>query len=323
MLVPGKPIADLPWMQDADETVRFRIDDRKVDVTYSTNSLGFVERQFGPQPPPGTVRVAVLGDSHAVCNQVPEESRWPRVLENALARRLGKPAEVLSFGVAPSWTAMQYEVMRRYVVDSHPDLVLLEIDTGDLPESVLEGTSWERYRGTLIHYRTEGGRQEAEGRVDKFHYGIKVPALRLSCLVRTVDTLLRGDNRVNVPVEGEPNGPRPSDEEARRRVGNWLGRIEALAAEHGIRVLIVWYTIDDPKAAPRLEEFARGHHCPQGNAAVDAGPWWRGEHADPVLLIPNDGHLNAEGCRRFGEWLAPRVESILRSLSGPAGAAPK
>jgi lysophospholipase L1-like esterase len=89
------------------------------------------------EKPPGTLRIAILGDSCTEALQVPvEETFWarlPRELAScpALAGHPGKSVETLNFGVSGYGTAQELLTLRTRVFKYHPDLVLLAFYTGN------------------------------------------------------------------------------------------------------------------------------------------------------------------------------------------------
>lgn len=98
------------------------------------NSAGFRDREHALRKPPNTFRIAVLGDSYAEALQVPLEKTFWSVLERELHTCdvfAGKTVEVLNFGVSGYGTAQELLVLRHYVWDYEPDLVLLAFTTGN------------------------------------------------------------------------------------------------------------------------------------------------------------------------------------------------
>ncbi|HXO19587.1 MAG TPA: SGNH/GDSL hydrolase family protein [Thermoanaerobaculia bacterium] len=101
------------------------------------NSDGLRDREHALAKPPGTVRIAVLGDSCAEALQVPVEATFWHLLEARLAacptcRTLaGRPVEVLNFGVSGYGTAQELLTLRGQVWKYRPDIVLLAFYTGN------------------------------------------------------------------------------------------------------------------------------------------------------------------------------------------------
>jgi len=98
-------------------------------VWIQINSHGFRDRERSLAKPPDTFRIAVLGDSFAEAFQVDLDKTFWSVMERHLAERWkshGCRVEVLNFGVSGYGTAQQLEMLRHYVWDFQPDLVLLQ-----------------------------------------------------------------------------------------------------------------------------------------------------------------------------------------------------
>ncbi len=84
--------------------------------------------------PPGTFRIAVLGDSYAEALQVPYEKSISGVLESELNGRPPAPGtrfEVFNFGVSGYGTAQEFLTFRHRALDYDPDLAILLITTGN------------------------------------------------------------------------------------------------------------------------------------------------------------------------------------------------
>jgi hypothetical protein len=101
---------------------------------FSINRVGFRDRDHEMRKPPGTIRIAVLGDSFVEALQVPASDRLTEVLERNLqeaAAATRRRIEVLNFGVSGHGTAQQLQVLRHYVWDYQPDIVLLAFFAGN------------------------------------------------------------------------------------------------------------------------------------------------------------------------------------------------
>lgn len=90
------------------------------------NSHGYRDHEWAVEKPPGTVRIAFLGDSYIAAMEVPEEQRISELIEarlNAECRGAGvKNFEVLNFAVTGYATAQLLDTMEhrasRFAVDS-------------------------------------------------------------------------------------------------------------------------------------------------------------------------------------------------------------
>lgn len=90
-----------------------------------TNSLGLRDRERQLQAAPGTVRLAVLGDSFTFGFGVEAEEAYPAVLERLLIEEIGPRFEVLNFGVGGYSTRDELVVLAHKVRPFKPRLVLV------------------------------------------------------------------------------------------------------------------------------------------------------------------------------------------------------
>ncbi len=98
------------------------------------NSRGQRDREHEFAKPPGTFRIAVLGDSYAEALNVPMEKAFWSVLERSLDRTPavgGKRVEVLNFGVSGFGTAQELMALRSRAWRYDPDMVVLAFLTGN------------------------------------------------------------------------------------------------------------------------------------------------------------------------------------------------
>jgi hypothetical protein len=110
------------------------------EALVATNALGFRDGDHVPDKPPGTLRIAVLGDSFTEAVQVPLGETWWRVMAAHLEGPgcdAGSEAEVLSFGVSGYSTAQSLLAWRAHARRFAPDVVLLAFFIGnDLTENL-------------------------------------------------------------------------------------------------------------------------------------------------------------------------------------------
>lgn len=98
------------------------------------SSEGLRDREHGKAKPPGTLRIAVLGDSYVEALQVLPEENFPSVMERELGGCLapsGRKAEAINFGVSGYGTAQDLLMLRHRAWDYAPDVVVLAITTGN------------------------------------------------------------------------------------------------------------------------------------------------------------------------------------------------
>ena len=98
------------------------------------NAAGFRDRDRDLVPPPGGLRIAVLGDSFTEARHVAQEETFAAVAERELsgcAALAGRHAELLNFGVSGYGTVQELLLLRERVWDWHPDEVVLAFFVGN------------------------------------------------------------------------------------------------------------------------------------------------------------------------------------------------
>ncbi len=111
----------------------------------SINSVGMRDVEHAVTKPPGTYRIAILGDSYAEALQVSRDQAFWAVMGKQLggcAALGGAKVEVLNFGVSGYSQTQELMVLQDKVWRYQPDLVLLAVLTGnDISDNVPELTS--------------------------------------------------------------------------------------------------------------------------------------------------------------------------------------
>lgn len=104
-------------------------------LTYvKINSHGFRDREHTIAKLPGTIRIAVLGDSYVEAFQVSLEKTFWAVMEQKLQERpqyAKSKVEVLSFGVSGFSTARELILLQKRVWQYSPDVIILLITTAN------------------------------------------------------------------------------------------------------------------------------------------------------------------------------------------------
>ncbi len=95
------------------------------------NNVGMRDSAITIAKPPGTLRVALLGDSLTESLQVPMEKTFGKVMERQLSEELHKPVQVLNFGVSGYSTAQEYILLKSKVLQYKPDIVLVCYNSRD------------------------------------------------------------------------------------------------------------------------------------------------------------------------------------------------
>jgi hypothetical protein len=95
-------------------------------VPVSTNGVGFRDREWAVDKPPGTRRIALLGDSFIEGIQVPIERTVSRQIESRLQARFPRRRiETLNFGVSNYSVGQYLMVFDEYVRRFQPDYVVV------------------------------------------------------------------------------------------------------------------------------------------------------------------------------------------------------
>jgi hypothetical protein len=107
---------------------------REGETYIKINSAGLRDREHSPVKPPGTLRIAVLGDSFAEALQVPMEAAFWAIAERKLQgceAMGGRRVEMINFGVSGFSTARELITLRRRVWQYSPDIVVLLVTTSN------------------------------------------------------------------------------------------------------------------------------------------------------------------------------------------------
>lgn len=271
---------------------------------YTDEGRGWVEvNRFGfrgPAPrvekPPGTYRIALLGDSQAEALQVDFADTFGEVLERRLAEcpalaagaALGSDAvqrvEVLNFGVSGYGTAQALLTLRHAAAAFEPDLVLLALYTGNDVRNNLEEIERDPGRpyfrladeGELVlddSFRDSPGFRRRDSSAGRAAYA----ALDRSRLAQAAKAFwsARRDRRAAAEAEAR------ATEQA--GAGERSGAAEhPEAAEH-------------PDAAEPLAELGLDNavYRPPGDAAAD--PWHRAWEVTEALILALDREAAARG----------------------------
>ncbi|MEP6687657.1 MAG: SGNH/GDSL hydrolase family protein [Gemmatimonadales bacterium] len=101
--------------------------------------------------PPGTLRIALLGDSFIEAFEVAFDSTVGQVLARRLSALRGAPVEVLNFGVGGYGTTQELLTLRAQVWKYTPDLVLLAVTTGNDITDNYRPLSQDSYRPYYVY----------------------------------------------------------------------------------------------------------------------------------------------------------------------------
>jgi hypothetical protein len=120
------------------------------------SAQGLRDREHAIPKPPGTLRIAVLGDSFAEALQVDQSETFWSLLERDLVACPalgGRPVEVVNLGVSGYGTAQELLALEHKGLRFEPDLVLLLFTTGN----DVRNNSKPLQRGGRPYARVENG----------------------------------------------------------------------------------------------------------------------------------------------------------------------
>jgi len=322
------------------------------------NGYGFRQGNRSPAKPPGTYRVAVLGDSFVEAFQVPDEQTFCAQLEHRLqACRTwaDRRVEVLNFGVSGYGTAQELLMLRHYVWQYEPDVVVLAFFAGnDLRNNSAE---LEPYQ-VRPFYHLQADQLVLDDSFRQHPDYRKAQTAWVRCKVRLTDHLrtlqlvyaLRDAWRQQSVASSPGAGPgvdlsalaEPRDRawrEAWELTERLLAETAAEAARHRVRFVLMTVS-SDVQVHP--DEGVRAAACRQLGVrdlfyAERRLEQWGREHAIPVVTLaeplsryasthgvylhgfantpPGTGHWNADGNRVAAELVADAIGGAVPSES--------
>jgi lysophospholipase L1-like esterase len=271
--------------------------DEDNEVHASINSKGFRGPERAFEAPPGTARIAFLGDSFTLGIGVRDEHTLPASFERALRTR-HPDAEVLNFGVSGSSTGDQIEMLEKYVLSFHPDAVVLVLFLNDADRL---GTIRYMSRGRLFR----------ELRAHSWFVNALVGGAEKRLLHRKMVT-----HFLDGYVEGRPGWEAMKAEIER----GWV-----LSEARGFRLVVALYPVlvhlDERYPFTAIHDTV-GHYCRSiGVPFVDLFPAFLGKEDVALWVHATDQHPNEVAHRLAGELLAKRFdrEQLFRRRLGGSG----
>lgn len=266
-----------------------------------TNSLGYRDDEWTEAKPPGTLRVALVGDSVVFGPFVAEEKTYARLVEDALTAALfpggGGRVEALNFGVPGYNSAQEAEVFASRVFRFAPDAVVVGyVGNDDQMPTFIEDILGKEGDGLL-------------GRSALFQELASKSKEEKRRLVRESPEVVMDER---VPEKYRRMVGWPAVERALRRMG-------AVASEKKTPVLV---TVYESEAGPKYEPHPRARRHAQiealsrelgfdyldmsavlGGIARERG--W--QDIVPLWVSPRNGHMNEEGHALFAAALSRRL----------------
>lgn len=242
---------------------------------------------FEVAKPPGTLRVAAVGDSFTFGQGVEMEHAFVSVAEASLAAE-GRAVQMLNFAVPGHGTPQAVAQVRHRAVHFDPDVVLLAVFPNDL-------TPREMTCGILAL------------RPDDAEAGSGPPGgiYVLGQLLRLMPERGHPEDRVEAPPPPPPSTLFVSA----------VTEFIELGRTHGFQPVVVLLT--DRRAYENERDCAP---CPAPHdllgeldvPVIDLGPHWEALGSDwNRYFIPGDGHLSVDGNQVLGDQLAVELRRFL------------
>ena len=114
----------------------YRPNSQRQGGAFTINGSGFrAERDYRPDPPTDSLRIALFGDSFTAGDDVGDDEVWSRQLETMLNER-GFKAEVLNFGVGAYGVDQAFLRWREQGKDFAPDIVIFGLQPENLARNL-------------------------------------------------------------------------------------------------------------------------------------------------------------------------------------------
>jgi len=287
------------------------------------NANGFRDRVYGPEPPPGRVRVAVLGDSYTMGDGVPLDATYPKQLEKLLCDQHN--CEVMNCGISDTNSGNQLETLREVLRDYHPHLVVVGYNINDF--YYRKQTRFADLANAGFTYTVQPDGRVTITQEYTWFQRVKLVMRRHSDLYRWVthvrDTLVW-------------RARAPSEFDALARTQGWIAEgghlksfqaleeMQKLCAQQGVPflVLILPGLIDMPQSLAGMKDYPYGKEHEmmheqmraRGLAYLDLLPNFADEKITVLAANPFDRHYSRYGNEIVAKAALKRVEAEIVAL---------
>lgn len=289
-------------------------------VSYKINGRGFRDRQMTVEKPPGTYRIAMLGDSFTYGTGLDIEDTLSRQLERELSALLPEtPIQVINCGVPATHAGEQVALLRYRVRQIQPDMVIITASLEDtagfaLPSRKNRGPRWESE--WILRLGLTSGRVEddtatlspAQARLQPWrHRSVLVDLLANKTFAYLHGRLASTSYHEN----WMPDAPGVA------RLREVLGDAAAMAREDGFALRVHLYpsllvlTDEYPFATEigRFADICRDLDIP----FLDLLEPLLGADAASLRVHPHDRHPSAEAHALVTPWIAQRILPVIEA----------
>lgn len=255
---------------------------------YRTNWQGLRDRDRF-QKKPGTKRVLVIGDSYTWGYAVAEEEAFPQTAERLLSERGSPEIEVINGGIPDYNSRQERSLLERLMPIYQPDAVFLAYVVNDAePSTAMPTPPEETYRHARSWFVTE--LQEVANR-----------RLFRSRVFRSAKDTVDG-NYLDGFAEDSLKW-----RDSKQAIREMLDLCTAARIPFTVLILPDFtQPFDDGYAWRPIHDAVVSWGREMALPVFDLLVLFRGEDHE-ALLVPWDGHPNAEGHRRIAEFLVTRI----------------
>jgi hypothetical protein len=141
-----EPHPTFGWRLIPNQTTRLRW--LGYDYESAANALGFPGPLYPAERAPGSLRIMTTGDAFTSAEGVDTPKAWPRLLEGALARRLGgRLVEVQNFGVTGYGPTQYAAVAEAFVPLFSPDVLVITMFVNEFDDVATSNAAFRRSIG--------------------------------------------------------------------------------------------------------------------------------------------------------------------------------
>jgi hypothetical protein len=299
-------------------TLRARFDGSAFGARLQTNSRGFRGPEWNVAKAPDTLRIAVIGDSHAFGYGLAYDDTMGMVMARELARATNRRVETLLFA-APGYNARQeLAVLERYVLPYAPDLVVIvPTENDDVDAFVADDAGyiwWDdgRMRGAVVDLTIEPLQKRPSWLL--LHSRLWLYTRLAIARRRFARENAEAHRLMNEPPRGafmaaqyEPEAAAP---ELLTKVRAPLDQMIALAQSRGARVILAPVVISDVWRH-LVAELGRAHGAPDVELVATLPRVRSIRDMYARFSLGWDTHFNAEAHRLFGRALAHAAATLL------------
>lgn len=288
------------------------------------NKDGMADREYAYAKPAGTLRVALLGDSVTASIYTAEGRKFEQLWERALTEHLGRPVEVLNFGLDGTGTWEQVQIFRLRARKFSPDYTILAFYWGN--DVWNNHASFSRKRPNPLKDEYDTSRwitavKVAHRNSIRWLWNHSAAFQLLDTAKSTLEAQFAYDRARRAAAS--PTAPIPEEHdpallwnsEAWELTRNLIVKLKQECDDAGTKLIVFGIPMLDqitrPKPVPyrELRGFLDAHRI----AHVDIFDKLEALTAEQkkALYIGDNAHLSDEGHRFYATQSLPRIEALL------------